>query len=75
MIDDLVRQIMHVDDGLGHAGRGKLVQHVVKQRSARHPDQGLRQMVGQWPHAQAEAGRENHGFAGIDGHFGSFSDR
>ena len=73
VIDDLVGQIMHVDDGLADAGVGELVEHVIEQRLARHAHQRLWHPVGQRPHAQAETGGEDHGFGGFDGHFRSFS--
>jgi len=45
VFDDLVPQITHVDDGVGDAGRGKLVEHMVEQRAARHANQRLRHVV------------------------------
>ena len=73
VLDDLVGQIMHVDDGLADAGVGELVEHMVEQRLAGDAHQRLRHLVGQRPHAQAETGGEDHGFGGFDGHFGNFS--
>ncbi len=75
MLDDLVRQIVHVDHRLGHAGIAELVQDVVEQRAAGHLHQRLWHMVRQGPHAQAEAGSEDHGFGGLDGHLRDFSNR
>ena len=72
VFDDLVGQVMHVDHGFGDAGVGELVQHMVKQRLAGHAHQRLRHMVGQGAHAHAEAGGEDHGFGGRDGHLGEF---
>ncbi len=46
-LDDLVRQIMHVDHRLGHAGAGELVEHVIEQRLAGHasaPDTSTRDL-------------------------------
>ena len=53
MSDDLVGQVMHVDDRLGDAGLGELVQHVVEQRAAGNGNQRLRHMLRQRTHAQA----------------------
>ena len=65
MIDDLVGQIMHVDDGLDDAGLAELVEHMVEQRAARHLHQRLRHVVRQGPHAHAETGGEDHGFGRV----------
>ena len=73
VIDDLVGQIMHVDDGLADAGLAELVEHVVEQRLAGHAHQRLRHPVGQRAHAHAETGGKDHGFGGLDGHFRNFS--
>ena len=69
MIDDLVGQIMHIDDGFGDAGMAELVEHMIEQRLAGHRHHRLRHMVGQRPHPHAETGGEDHGFGGGDGHF------
>jgi len=45
---------------------------VIEQRPARDLYQRFRQMVGQGPHTLPEAGSENHGFGGFDGHFQEF---
>ena len=68
MIDDLVGQIMHIDDGLAHAGLRQLVEHMVQQGPARDRHQRFRHPVGQGAHANAKAGGEDHGFGGLDGH-------
>ena len=68
MFDDLVGQVMHIDDRLGDAGVAELVEHVVEQWLAGHPHQRLRYVVGEGPHTHAEAGGEDHGFGGVDGH-------
>jgi hypothetical protein len=73
MLDDLVRQIMHIDHCLGDAGAGELVQHVIEQRLAGNAHQRLRHVVGQRAHAQAETGGEDHGFGGGNGHLRCFS--
>ena len=75
VIDDLVGQIVHVDDGLADAGIAELVEHMIEQRAAGDAHQRLRHLVGQRPHAQAETGGEDHGFGGLDGHFRNFSNR
>ena len=72
MIDDLVGQIMHIDDGLADAGVAELVEHMIEQRAAGHGHQRLRHPVGQRAHAHAEAGGEDHGFGGLDGHVQEF---
>ena len=36
VIDDLVGQIVHIDDGFTDAGVAELIQHVIEQRMARH---------------------------------------
>jgi hypothetical protein len=64
---------MHIDHGLTDTGRGELVQHVVEQRLAGNAHQRLRHVVGQWAHAQAKTGGEDHGFAWCNGHSLSFS--
>jgi hypothetical protein len=72
VIDDLIGQIVHIDDSLRDTRNGKLVQDMVEQRLACHFDERLRHAIGQGPHALAEACREYHGFARLDGHFGDF---
>ena len=72
MLDDLVRQIMHVDNSFDDAGAGELVQHVIEQRLAGDAHQRLRHVVGQRAHAQAETGGEDHGFGGRNGHLLEF---
>ena len=44
MLDDLVGQIMHVDDGLADAGLGELVEHMIEQRLAGHAHQRFRHL-------------------------------
>jgi hypothetical protein len=63
---------VHIDDGFVDAGIGQLVEHVIEQRTARHLHQRLRHPVRQGAHAQAEAGGEDHGFAGFDRHVRKF---
>ncbi len=75
VLDDLVGQIMHIDDGFADAGVGELVEHMIEQRTAGHGHQWLRHLVRQGTHARAEAGGENHGFGWFNGHFGIFSNR
>ena len=72
MVDDLVGQIVHIDDGFADAGVTELVEHMIEQRAARHADQRLRHPVRQRTHAHTEACGEHHGFAGFDGHFLNF---
>ena len=72
VIDDLVGQIMHVDDGFADAGIAELVEHMIEQRAAGHAHQRLWHPVGQGAHAHAKSGGEDHGFGGFDGHFGNF---
>ncbi|MGY4347193.1 hypothetical protein ACVWXM_003660 [Bradyrhizobium sp. GM7.3] len=68
MIDDLVRQVMHVDHRLAHAGPTELVEHMVEQRLAGHRNHRFRHLVRQRTHAQAEPCGEHHGFGRFDGH-------
>ena len=42
MVGDLLRKIVHIDDGLGDARIGKTVEATIKQRASRNPDQRLR---------------------------------
>ena len=62
VIDDLIGQIMHIDDGLGDTGGSQLVQHMIEQRLAGNLHQRLRHGVGQRPHAQTKTSGEDHGF-------------
>jgi hypothetical protein len=48
---------------------------MIEQRPPRDLYHRFRQMVGQGPHALPEAGGENHGFGGFDGHFQEFLER
>jgi hypothetical protein len=73
VIDDLVRQVVHIDHGFADAGICQLVEHMIQQRFAGHRYQRLRHPLGQRTHPQAETGGENHGFAGFDGHAWKFS--
>src|SRR5215212_4724894 len=66
VIDDLVRQIVHVDYGFADTSLGELVEHMIEQRSARHTHQWLWHMIGQRAHPYPEAGREYHCFVGSD---------
>ena len=70
MMDDLLRQIVHIDDGFVGPGIGELVEDMIQQRTPGDTNQRLRHPVGQRAHAHAEAGCEYHGFAGSDGHAG-----
>src|SRR5665811_287046 len=75
VIDDLVGQIVHIDDGFADAGVAELVEHMIEQRAARDAHQRLWHPVRQGAHAHAKSGGEDHGFEGLDGHFRNFSDR
>ncbi len=58
---NLVGEVVDVDDRAGHPRRRQAVEHVVDQGAAGHLDQGLGPVVGQGPHAGAEAGGQDHG--------------
>jgi len=60
---DLVGEMMDVDDGGLDAGRGQAVEHIVEQRLASDRDQRLGRAICERPHADAVAGRQNHGGA------------
>ncbi len=64
MADQAVAEVMGVDHGAGGARVGQPVQHVVDQGPSADFDQGLGPVVGQGPHARADARRENHGCLG-----------
>ena len=64
MILDLVRHVVHVDDGGFDARVGKAIEHVIDQRLAGDLDQRLRQRVGQRAHARPEPGGEHHARVG-----------
>src|ERR1700688_889230 len=47
VLDDLVGQIVHIDDGFADACVGKLVEHMIEQRASRYGHQRLRHLVRQ----------------------------
>src|SRR5580693_5525392 len=61
VIDDLVGQIMHIDDGFADAGVAEFIEHMIEQCPARHPHQRLWHPVRQGTHAHAETGGKDHG--------------
>ena len=63
MAFDLVGEIVDVDDGGLDPGRGQPVEHVVEQRLAADGDERLRHALGERAHADAVAGRQDHGGA------------
>jgi hypothetical protein len=60
---DLIGEVMNVDDGGVDAGRGQAIEHVVEQRLAADSDERLGRAIGERPHANAVAGRQDHGAA------------
>ena len=64
MLFDLVRHVVHVDDGGLDAGVGEPVEHVVDQRLAGDLDQRLRQRVGERAHARPRPGGKHHARCG-----------
>ncbi len=60
----LVGEMVDVDHRGADAGLDQTIEHVVDQRTAGHLHQRLRPMIGQRPHAAANAGREHHGGGG-----------
>jgi hypothetical protein len=52
---------MHIGDNVRHPDPAKRLQAVGDQRLASHLDQRLWQGLGDWPHAGAETGSEDHG--------------
>src|SRR5690606_24961923 len=68
MLDDLVAEIVHVDDGSLDAAGGEAIEPPVEQRSSSDLDKRLRRMVGQWTHALAEPGRQNHRLFRLSAH-------
>ena len=68
VIDDLIRQIVHVDDRFADARIRELVEYMIEQGLAGHRDHGLRHPLRQRPHTQAETCGEHHGFGRFDGH-------
>ena len=57
---DLVGAVMDIDDGPAHAGVVETVEHMVQHGSAADRDEGLRDRIGDGPHARPHAGREHH---------------